>query len=132
MALEEMVKQVTEMLEKEGNSKVVFGELVKLDTHNIIPVAAVEVGGGAGGTHPSKPLPFVAGGGGMALKIRPVGFIQERDGQVVFTPIHVDVAHKPFLNEASTGLGKAIDTVLGIVTGAATKMLAHKKPAASA
>ena len=126
MAMEEVVKQVTEMLEKEGNSKAVFGEVVKLDTHNIIPVAVIEVGGGGGGTNPQKPAPFFAGGGAMAVKVRPVGFIQEKNGEVLFTPIHVDVRDKPFLTEASNGLGKAIDAVVSIASSAAGRAF-HKE-----
>ena len=125
MVIEQMVKEVTQMLEKEGNSKAVFGDLVKLESHSIVPVAVIEVAGagaGAGG-QPAKPGAFIGGGGGMGFKIRPVGFIQERHGEVVFSPIHLDVQHKPFLNEASAGLGKAIDTVLGLVSSAATRLL---------
>lgn len=119
MALEEMVKQVAELLEKEGNSKAVFGEVVKLDTHNIMPVAVIEVGGGGGGAGArQEKLPVLGGGGALALKVRPVGFIQEKNGEVLFTPIHVDVRDKPFLTEASSGLGKAIDAVVNMATHA--------------
>ena len=93
MPFEEMVKQVTETIQKEGNAKAVFGEPTKLDTHVVIPVASIviSVGGGGGGAS-RKPVAEIArffggGGGGVDVVASPVGFIHERDGAVVFTRI---------------------------------------------
>ena len=108
MAIEEVVKDIAAALEAEGNTKAVFGEAVKLDTKTVIPVAAVRLGGGgagvapgANGSHLLKAL--FGGGGGGAYDLRPVGFIAERDGEVVFTPIRLDVRGKPFLAERPPG-----------------------------
>lgn len=115
MAYEDLMKQITETFEREGNVRAVFAEPVKLETKTVIPVAAISLGGGAGGVSPAVESKLAkaifGGGGGAAIQVQPVGFIHERDGEVVFTPIHVDVKGKPFLTEASAGLGRAIDTV---------------------
>ncbi len=127
MPMEEIVKQIAETLEREGNARAVFGEPMKLESKTVIPVAVIGFGGGGGlGAAPdsSKLVKAIfSGGGGGGFNIRPVGFIHERGGEVVFTPIHIDVRGKPFLNEASTGLGRAIDAVSGVVTGYASKAL---------
>jgi uncharacterized spore protein YtfJ len=121
MALEEVVKQVAQALEMEGNSKVVFGEPVKLESKTVIPVAQVRLGAGGGGVMPGGETSgllkaLISGGGGGGFDVRPVGFIHERDGEVVFTPIHLDVRNKPFLTEAASGLGRVIDTVTSVGT----------------
>lgn len=121
MAMEDMVKQIAEAVEKEGNSRAVFGEPMKLETKTLIPVAAIQLagGGGAGGS-PDKTgkgimKAIFGGGGGGNFDVHPVGFIHERDGEVIFTPIHLDVRGKPYLTEASAGIGRAIDTLSSAV-----------------
>lgn len=121
MAFDDVLRQVAETLEKEGNARTVFGEPVKLDTKTIIPVALVQFGGGGGGVSPrgkegDAPAQGFGAGGGGGFAVQPVGFIHEEDGAVVFTPIHVDVKNKPFLTEAAQGLGRAIDTVTTVVS----------------
>jgi uncharacterized spore protein YtfJ len=117
MAMEEMVKQIAEAVEKEGNSRAVFGEPMKLETKTVIPVAAIQLAGGGGvGGSPEKNgqrliKAIFGGGGGGGFDVHPVGFIHERNGEVVFTPIHLDVRGKPYLTEASAGIGRAIDTL---------------------
>ncbi len=127
MAFEDVVKQLTETFEKEGNAKAVFGEPMKLESKVVIPVAVVGIGGGGAlGSAPesSKLMKAIfSGGGGGGINVRPVGFIHEKDGEVIFTPIHLDVRGKPFLNEASHGLGRAIDAISDVMTGYATKAL---------
>jgi uncharacterized spore protein YtfJ len=127
MALEDVVKQIAETLEREGNARAVFGEPMKLETKTLIPVAVIGLGGGGalgGAPDSSKVMKAIfSGGGGGGFNVRPVGFIHERDGEVVYTPIHIDVRNKPFLNEASSGLGRAIDAVSGVMTGYATRVL---------
>jgi uncharacterized spore protein YtfJ len=99
---------------KEGNVSTVFGAPVKLDDHTVIPIASVSMGGGAGGvrsigaaldfvrglfrrrkasmTSPSRAL---AGGGGFGMEIRPLGFLHEHDGHVVFSQIEAPPRRKP-------------------------------------
>ena len=107
-----MVHEITQTLEHEANVRAVFGEPMKLETRVVIPVATVAMGGGGGGvralgaavetvrrwlsrggeTHvvPGRTL---AGGGGGGLDVRPVGFLCEENGRVVFTRID-DGRHK--------------------------------------
>jgi uncharacterized spore protein YtfJ len=120
MGMEEIVKEIAAALEKEGNSKAVFGEPVKLETKTVIPVAAVRLGAGGAAMSPHAQASEIVkalfgGGGGGAFDVHPVGFISEKNGEVTFTPIHLDVRGKPFLNEASAGIGRVIDTVTSIV-----------------
>lgn len=99
-----VVHDVAAVLQQEGNVRAVFGSPVKLDTHTIIPVATVALGGGGGGTgrlgtavnvirrwfkkdvHVTPARRF-SGGGGMGLDVRPAGFLSEENGRVVFTKI---------------------------------------------
>lgn len=101
---ESIIRDLTHTLEAEGNVKAIFGTPVRLENHTIIPVAAVEIAigmGGGVGHGPNLPpsvqtaiqlakkvLPGsgAGGGGGLSLRIRPVGFIYEKDG-VTFVPI---------------------------------------------
>ena len=113
MELDTVTRELAETIQKEANSRAIFGEPVKLDTHVMVPVAVVSIAGGAGGgtgTGPSKvkedelkPGSGTGGGGGLAIQVRPVGFIHEKDGQVVFTRI----------DEAAAGLPAGIARLLG-------------------
>lgn len=90
MAFEEIVKQVAETIQKEANVRAVFAEATKLDTHIVVPVATVTVsigGGGTGTTRKTEDKITAAGGGGVNVICKPVGFIHEKDGQVIFTTI---------------------------------------------
>jgi uncharacterized spore protein YtfJ len=121
MAMEDIVKQVSEALSKEGNSRVVFGEPMKLDDKVVIPVASVRVGGGGAAVSPRADLnpvlkALLGGGAGGAFEVRPVGFIHERGGEVTFTPIHLDVRGKPWVIEAASGLGKVFDSATHLAT----------------
>lgn len=99
--MEAIVRDVVDAIEKEGNVRAIFGEPVELDTHRIVPVAKAHVsiggGGGFGGAMErlakaaEKIIPAGAGGGGgIDITISPVGFIAERDGEVVFTRIETN------------------------------------------
>jgi uncharacterized spore protein YtfJ len=98
-------------LEAEGNVKAIFGQPIRLENHTVIPVAAVEIAIGAGGGvghGPNLPPSIQAaiqlakkilpggwgagGGGGRSVRIRPVGFIYEKDG-VAFVPIETAGKH---------------------------------------
>lgn len=125
MNLEEALTQVAQLLEKQGNSHAVFGDAVKLEHHTVVPVASVSLGGGMGGTNG---LPGIAGkaasavakvfgfGFGGGIDVRPVGFISERDGEVVFTHIHVDGKGTPLITEAANGIGRVVGTVTALFT----------------
>jgi uncharacterized spore protein YtfJ len=126
--MEEIVKQVAESVEKEANARAVFGQAVKLERHTVIPVASVNLGGGGGGAMPGPRTPALVralrgGGAGMGLNVRPVGFIHEREGEVVFTPIHVDVANRPWLSELASGLGRSFDVLTSLAGAAGSRML---------
>jgi uncharacterized spore protein YtfJ len=129
MSFEEVVKELAEVLKKEGNTHAVFGEVQKLETKTIIPVACVQFGGGGGGMIPGgsekakTPKPMFGGGGGGGLAIFPVGYLHEEHGEVVFTAIHLDPKNRPLLGEASYGLGKAIDSVTHAFTEFTKKRL---------
>jgi len=86
MDLEAIAKHIAETIGHSGDAKAVFGEPLKLATQVIVPVAAVSshVGGGGGRSGIGS-----GGGGGFHLRVVPVGYIHERDGAVVFTPIDV-------------------------------------------
>jgi uncharacterized spore protein YtfJ len=100
------VHDIATVLEREGSVRAVFGDPVKLDTRTIIPVATVALGGGGGGITGRgtvvdvirrrlgfkkdvriAPTRRSGGGGGMGIDVRPVGFLSEEDGRVVFTKI---------------------------------------------
>ena len=112
MPYEDLVKQMGVALERDGNVQAVFGEAVKLEHHTIIPVAVVAGGGGAGGTQGD----LSAGGMGMALNVRPVGFIYESGDEVLFTPIHLDGRNRPLWSEAAFGVRRAIDLASSVIT----------------
>ncbi len=124
MAIEELVRKVAETLEKEGNTRAIFGEPIKLDTKTLIPVACVAVGGAGAGVSPKADQRGFGAGGGGGLNVMPVGFIHEQAGEIVFTPIHLDVKGRPFLTEASQGIGRAIDTMMGTFSAYARQRLA--------
>jgi uncharacterized spore protein YtfJ len=101
-----VVRDIAHAIEAEGNTKAIFGAPAKLDQHTIIPVATLEIGlgggGGGGGSFGSEKLreaaaglvsklvpTAIAGGGGFGVKLRPVGFLSELEGRVIFTPIEV-------------------------------------------
>lgn len=114
MAMEDLVTQIANTLEKDGRVQAVFGEALKLEHHTIVPVAVVSGGGGAGGAQGTVGTGF-SGGAGLGLQVRPVGFIHEQGTDVVFTPIHLDVRNQPLWTEAAVGVRKAIDLVGGLV-----------------
>lgn len=111
MAFDEMMKQVAVTLERDGSVRAVFGEAIKLEHHTIVPVAVVSGGGGAGGSQGEQS----AGGAGIALNVRPVGFISEHGDEVTFTPIHLEGPNKALLTEAALGVRKAIDLASSVI-----------------
>jgi uncharacterized spore protein YtfJ len=100
MAFEEIVKQVAETIQKEANARAVFADPIKLETHVVVPVATIHIGLGGGGTggsrkpHSELARFFGAGGGGLDVQAKPIGFIHEKDGEVVFSPIEIPPVQK--------------------------------------
>jgi len=100
-----LAHEIATTLEREGNVRAVFGDPVKLETRTVIPVASIAMGAGAGGVRAfgaaihavrrwfsKRPLDVtpsrtLLGGGGGGLDVRPVGYLSEVDGRVVFTRI---------------------------------------------
>lgn len=117
MAFDEMMKQVAMTLERDASVRAVFGEAIKLEHHTIVPVAVVSGGGGAGGTQ-GEPTVSFAGGGGLALTVKPVGFISEHGDDVHFTPIHLEGPDEGVLSGATAGLRKAIDLATEVLAQA--------------
>jgi uncharacterized spore protein YtfJ len=89
-----IAERIAETVQREASVRTVFGEPIKLETHNLVPVAAVviHIGGSAGGGGTSgaggKIQPF-GGGGGLDINVvaKPIGFISEAGGEVRFQPI---------------------------------------------
>ena len=92
----------------EPSANTIFGAPLKLATQTVIPVAMIEVGGGLGGgfgqgaagdatkgllRRTAKKLGAKGGGGGggggLTVRVRPVGYLCEENGHVVFRPIQV-------------------------------------------
>lgn len=108
MSIEHLIQQITQLVEERATVRTVFGDPIKLDKHTIVPVAKVLLagGGGGGGREGEKgegeePLAAASatneaaqpravergGGGGGTFSVTPLGFIHERNGEVVFTAI---------------------------------------------
>ena len=105
-SIKSIVEDITRTVQVQGNIRAVFGEPVQFETHKIVPVATIDIGlrgagaaaGPAGGAHAGwadrlaefsrRLIPFGAGAGiGGAIKVRPIGYLQEVDGQVIFSKI---------------------------------------------
>jgi uncharacterized spore protein YtfJ len=102
---EAIARALGHALETEANTRTVFGDPIKLETKTIIPIATIEIGaGGGGGVGQGFAIEAVkgaietarrivpggrgaGGGGGLAIKVRPIGYLTEEDGHVVFTAI---------------------------------------------
>jgi uncharacterized spore protein YtfJ len=117
MAFDDMMKQVAMTLERDASVRAVFGDAIKLEHHTIVPVAVVSGGGGAGGTQGDPTVSF-AGGGGLALTVKPVGFISEHGDEVHFTPIHLEGPDQGLLSGATAGVRKAIDLATEVLAQA--------------
>ena len=99
---ESVARSIAETIARSGNAKAIFGEPIKLETCTIVPVVAVTLAVGGGGGHlfggkrvkdaASTEAPFGGSGGGGELNIVPLGFISEKNGEAVFTPIESPVA----------------------------------------
>lgn len=86
MDFESIARHIAETIERSGNAKAIFAEPVKLTTQTVVPVAAISCQVGGGGGHAGI---GVGGGGGFNLRVLPIGYIHEKDGEVVFSSIDV-------------------------------------------
>lgn len=103
MDMETVVREAANAIESTGNARAVFGDPIKLDTHVIVPVAAVLTGVGLGGGQ--SVLLGAGGGGGVDLKVVPLGYIHETDEGIEFTRIEVPELDR-ILEAAERGRGK--------------------------
>lgn len=103
--LDAIAHELAALFRAEANTRTIFGEPIQLETRKIIPVAAIEIGAGGGGGFgqgagadavrgvietAKQLLPTGRGAGGagaLAVKVRPIGYICEENGRVVFTEI---------------------------------------------
>ena len=106
-SIEAVARELSRLFQTEANTHTIFGEPIALETRKIIPVATIEIGAGGGGgfgqgiamdavrgaIETAKRLvptgKGAGGGGGLGIKVRPVGYLSEEDGRVVFTAITV-------------------------------------------
>src|SRR5215831_14433750 len=86
MDFEGIARHIAETIEHSGTAKAVFGEPVKLATQTVVPVAAIFCHVGAGGGRSGI---GGGGGGGFHLRVVPIGYIHEKEGTAVFSPIDV-------------------------------------------
>ena len=92
------IDKAIETANKLGHVKAIFGDPIKLETQTIVPIGVVITSFGAGGGG----LAFASGmGGGGDLRVLPIGYLHEHDGDVVFTAIEVPEAltHGPHAKE---------------------------------
>ncbi len=99
--LQAVVKQAAEALEKTGNARAVFGDPVKLDTRTIVPVAAVLTNLGIGGGQAT--ILGIGGGGGLNLRVVPLGYVHETDEGIAFTRIEIPELDKLLEAEEQRG-----------------------------
>lgn len=110
--VKEIVKEVTEKIQKNNNARAVFGEPVEKGETLIIPVARMTLWGGGGGgfgelSHAvkEKKEKNKDEGGGMGLGIRaktePAGYIEVTSGGAQF----VEIFEQKRLVFAGIGLG---------------------------
>src|SRR5205809_4351488 len=81
------VERIADIIQINANAKQVYGEPVERDGATIIPVARVQWGFGGGGLGQG---PSERGGGGGGVRATPAGYIEMRDGESHFRPIHDD------------------------------------------
>lgn len=78
--LKEVVKEITEKIQKSANVKAIFGEPVEKGDFTVIPVGRVSICtmGGLGGEDKGKEKDKKSGGIGMSIRSKaiPVGYIE--------------------------------------------------------
>ena len=100
-SVKDSVKELMTEIEKHNNIKAIFGEPVREKDVVIVPVGSVAMsgGGGGGGGQPDKDGKDDSGshkllkgwgsgmGIGYARKVKPIGYIEIRDGKTSYKPI---------------------------------------------
>jgi uncharacterized spore protein YtfJ len=89
------VERLAERLGLTATAKTVFGEPVHADGITVVPVAKVRCGFG-GGKGPGS-ADNSRGGGGGGMQVHPLGYIELKDGQSQFKPIHDPMAWVPLV-----------------------------------
>jgi uncharacterized spore protein YtfJ len=104
LRVEAVARELADLFQAEANTRTIFGEPIQLETRKIIPVAMIEIGAGGGGGFGQGAVDAVRGiietakkliptgsgvgdAGALAIKVRPIGFLCEENGIVVFTAI---------------------------------------------
>lgn len=109
MDIHDILKEVSENIEKTANVKTVFGDPIKFENRTIIPVATVSVSGGGGGgfgkeeakARARRKRPFGMGGGaGLHVESKPVGYIEitQEGAKFVSTPDSTKIALRGIMN----------------------------------
>jgi uncharacterized spore protein YtfJ len=80
-----LVERIGEVVQIHANARQVYGEPVERGGLTIIPVARVQWGFGGGGIGHGA---LERGGGGGGARATPAGYIEVRDGQAEYRPIH--------------------------------------------
>ncbi len=98
--IHEVLKEVSENIEKAANVKTVFGDPIKFENRTIIPVATVSVSGGGGGGFGKDKAKAKGGGAGLHIESKPVGYIEitEQGAKFVSTPDSTKIAMRGILN----------------------------------
>lgn len=106
MALEDLMKEVSEELERLVSTKTVVGEAMVVGETTIIPVTKVSFGFGTGGGEGKKSgaEEGFGGGGGAGAKIEPIAFI-------VVSPEGTRLMSL----SGQTDFGKILESVPGII-----------------
>lgn len=108
MAENNLVERIGEVIQIHANAKQVYGEPVVRGDMTIIPVARVQWGFGGGGIGLGG---VERGGGGGGARATPCGYIELRNGQAEYVPIHDLASAGPLI---AAGIAGAI---LGLILG---------------
>ncbi|MFC1568545.1 GerW family sporulation protein [Candidatus Margulisiibacteriota bacterium] len=87
--IHEILKEVSDNIEKTANVKTVFGDPIHVEGRTIIPVATVSVSGGGGGGFGKEAKSKgkgVGGGAGLHVESKPVGYIEITAEGAKFVP----------------------------------------------
>ena len=94
MAVQDMLKSVSENIGTRATVNTVFGEPRVMDGRALIPIAVVTGGFGAGGGEGKRPSDQdgaqeegSGGGGGGGFMVRPLAVLEVADGQTKLIPI---------------------------------------------
>ncbi len=94
MAVQDMLKSVSDNIGQTATVNTVFGEPKVLDHRALIPIALVTGGFGAGGGEGKRPADEQGrqeegsgGGGGGGFVVRPLAVLEVADGQTRLIPI---------------------------------------------